>query len=191
VRLQQPLRPVIRLGAEKVFAIGVRCGNKEGREETTDDRNSSLAQVLGVRFDVMFLDHLATDIDHLQRLNQRLNDGHINRLGVDRCQTIRPLGIFIISPSVNLSDLAQQHQKDMPYLIHYFVSSLGRGGASCSDLMSYLLFTSKYTRELVEFGYHDASERIHEIEDFLYSSKDGDAATVWPVSSRKSSPSAR
>jgi hypothetical protein len=57
--------------------------------------------------------------------------------------------------------------------------------------MSYLLFTSKYTRELVEFGYHDASERIQEIEDFLYSSQDGDAATVWPVSSRKSSPSAR
>ncbi|MGD0598881.1 MAG: patatin-like phospholipase family protein, partial [Terriglobales bacterium] len=28
-RLQQPLSPVIRLGAEKVFAIGVRCGNKE------------------------------------------------------------------------------------------------------------------------------------------------------------------
>ena len=26
VRLQQPLSPVIRLGAEKVFAIGVRCG---------------------------------------------------------------------------------------------------------------------------------------------------------------------
>jgi NTE family protein len=66
VRLQQPLSPVIRLGAEKVFAIGVRCGNKEGREETTDDRNPSLAQVLGVLFDVMFLHHLATDIDHLQ-----------------------------------------------------------------------------------------------------------------------------
>ncbi|HEX4920280.1 MAG TPA: patatin-like phospholipase family protein [Candidatus Bathyarchaeia archaeon] len=174
VRLQQPLSPVIRLGAEKVFAIGVRCGNKERREETTDERNPSLAQVMGVLFDVMFLDHLATDIDHLERLNQRLNDGHINCLGVEGYQTIRPLGIFVITPSVNLSDLAQQHEKDMPYLIHYFVSSLGRDAASCSDLMSYLLFTSKYTRELVEFGYHDASERIEEIEDFLYSSQVGD-----------------
>lgn len=174
VRLQQPLSPVIRLGAEKVFAIGVRCGNKECREETTDERNPSLAQVMGVLFDVMFLDHLATDIDHLERLNQRLNDGHINRLGLEGYQTLRPLRIFVITPSVNLSDLAEQHQKDMPYLIHYFVSSLGRDAASCSDLMSYLLFTSKYTRELVEVGYHDASERIDEIEDFLYSSQDGD-----------------
>jgi hypothetical protein len=41
--------------------------------------------------------------------------------------------------------------------------------------MSYLLFTSRYTRDLIEIGYHDAGERIEEIEDFLYSSKEGDA----------------
>ena len=63
----------------------------------------------------------------------------------------------------------------MPALIHYFLSSLGRDAASCSDLMSYLLFTPRYTRELIEIGYHDASKRIDEIEDFLYSSQEGDA----------------
>jgi len=39
--------------------------------------------------------------------------------------------------------------------------------------MSYLLFTSKYTSDLIEIGYNDASERIDEIESFLYSSDDG------------------
>ena len=174
-RLQQPLSPVIRLGATKVFAIGVRCGNKESQEETTDERHPSLAQVMGVLFNVMFLDHLATDIEHLERLNQLLNDGHINQLGIEGGQKIRPLGTFIITPSVNLSDLAEQHQRDMPGMIQYFVSSLGRDAASCADLMSYLLFTPSYTRDLIEIGYHDASERIDEIEDFLYSSKEGDA----------------
>jgi len=77
-------------------------------------------------------------------------------------------------PSVNLSDLAEQHQKDMPSLIHYFVSSLARDAASCADLMSYLLFTPSDTRDLIEIGYRDAGERIDEIEDFLYSSKQGD-----------------
>ncbi len=175
VRLQQPLSPVIRLGAEKVFAIGVRCGNKERREETADERNPSLAQVMGVVFDVIFLDHLDTDIEHLERLNQLLNRDQINQPGIEGAQKMRPLTTFIITPSVHLSDVAKQHQKDMPSLIRYFVSSLGRDAASCSDLMSYLLFTPKYTRELIEIGYHDASERIDEIEDFLYSSKDGDA----------------
>ncbi len=175
LRLQQPLSPAIRLGAEKVFAIGVRCGNKENQEETTDERNPSLAQVLGVLLNVMFLDHLATDIEHLEHLNQLLNDGHISQLGIEGHEKIRPLGTFIIAPSVNLSDLAEQHQKDMPALIQYFVSSLGRDAASCADLMSYLLFTPNYTRDLIEIGYLDASERIEEIEEFLYSSKDGDA----------------
>jgi len=78
-----------------------------------------------------------------------------------------------MTPSVDLSQLAEQHQKDMPYLIQYFVNSLGRDAASCSDLMSYLLFTSKYTSALIEIGYNDASSRIDEIESFLYSSDDG------------------
>jgi NTE family protein len=174
VRLQQPLSPVIRLGAEKVFAIGVRCGNKERPEETTDERNPSLAQVLGVVFDVIFLDHLDTDIEHLERLNQLLKHDQINQPGTEGAQ-MRPLTTFIIAPSVHLSDVAKQHQKDMPSLIHYFLSSLGRDAASCSDLMSYLLFTPQYTRELIEIGYDDASKRIDEIEDFLYSTQDGDA----------------
>lgn len=175
VRLQQPLSPVIRLGAEKVFAIGVRCGNKVRREEVADGRNPSLAQVMGVVFDVMFLDHLDTDIEHLERLNRLLKHDKIHQPEIEGAEKMRPLTTFIITPSVHLSDVAEQHQKDMPSLIHYFVSSLGRDAASCSDLMSYLLFTPKYTRELIELGYRDAGERIDEIEDFLYSSKEGSA----------------
>ncbi|MGB9432392.1 MAG: patatin-like phospholipase family protein [Candidatus Acidiferrum sp.] len=181
LRLQQPLSPVIRLGAEKVFAIGVRCENKERREDTADERNPSLAQVMGVVFDVMFLDHLDNDIEHLERLNHLLDHSRINQPGIEPAQKIRPLTTLIVTPSIHLSDLAEQHQKDMPSLIRYFVSSLGRDATSCSDLMSYLLFTPKYTRELIALGYHDASERIDEIEDFLYSSKDGD--TESPLAS--------
>ena len=172
-RLQQPLSPVIRLGAKKVFAIGVRCGNKEQLEVSANERSPSLAQIMGVLFNVMFLDHLATDIEHLDRLNHLLENGHIVQPDVEDGEKIRPLKTFVITPSVNLSDLAGQHQKDMPYLIQYFVSSLGRDSSSCSDLMSYLLFTSKYTRDLIEIGYHDADERIDEIEDFLYTPEDG------------------
>jgi NTE family protein len=174
IRLQQPLSPVIRLGAEKVFAIGVRCEKKERPEQTMDNSDPSLAQVMGVLFDTMFLDHLATDFEHLERLNQRLEDGHIVRRGT-RGSGIRPLETLLISPSVHLSEIAEQHKHDMPYLIQYFVNSLGRDAASCADLMSYLLFTSKYTRDLIDIGYHDAGERIDEIEDFLYTSSDGDA----------------
>ena len=172
VRLQQPLSPVIGLGAEKVFAIGVRCETLEHQEEAASDRDPSLAEVVGVLFNVMFLDHLATDIEHLERLNQRLGSGHIVQPDSDGFEKLRPLTSLLMTPSVDLTQLAEQHQRDMPYLLQYFVNSLGRDGTSCADLMSYLLFDSKYTSALLEIGYNDASKRIDEIENFLYSSDD-------------------
>ena len=59
---------------------------------------------------------------------------------------MRPITTLLITPSVTLTSVAEQHQKDMPYLIQYFVNSLGRDAASCSDLMSCSVTTSKYTR---------------------------------------------
>lgn len=178
LRLQQPLSPIIRLGAEKIFAIGVRCENLEHQEETTDQKDPSVAQVMGVLFNVMFLDHLATDVEHLERLNQLMSSGHISQLGIEGCEQMRPLTVLQVAPSVNLTEVAAQHQKEMPYLIQYFVNSLGRDAASCSDLMSYLLFTPKYTRELINLGYHDADRRIDEINSYLFSSDDGDSKGV-------------
>ena len=169
VRLQQPLSPVIRLGADRVFAIGVRCENLEHQVETANGKDPSLAQVMGLIFNVMFLDHLATDIEHLERLNELLGNGHISESGVDGCERMRPLTQLLMTPSVDLGQLAEQHQRDMPYLIQYFVNGLARDAASCSDLSSYLLFTSNYTRALIDLGYADASQRSDEIESFLYS----------------------
>ncbi len=169
VRLQQPLSPAIRLGANKIVAIGVRCENLEHQKETGDTGDPSLAQVMGVLMNAMFLDHLATDIEHLDRLNQLLSEGHISQPGIEGCEKMRPLRSLLITPSVDLSQLARRHQKDMPSLIQYFVSSLGRDAASCSDLMSYLLFASRYTTALIEIGYRDADKRIDEIESFIFS----------------------
>ncbi len=185
LRLQQPLSPIIRLGAEKILAIGVRCENLEHQEESDNQKDPSVAQVMGVLFNVMFLDHLATDVEHLERLNQLLISGHITQLGIEGCERMRPLTVMSIAPSVNLTDVAARHQKDMPYLIQYFVNSLGRDADSCSDLMSYLLFTPKYTRELINLGYHDAEARIDEIESYLFSQSDEDASVVTAGSGEK------
>ena len=188
LRLQQPLSPVIRLGARRIFAIGVRGENLEHQEESSDQKVPSLSQVMGVLFNVMFLDHLATDIEHLERLNELIGSGHISQVGLEGCEKMRPLTSLHIAPSVDLSQLAEHHQRDMPYLIQYFISSLGRDAASCADLMSYLLFTSKYTTDLIEIGYNDASRRIDEIEDFLYSPEDEgvEGPPAGPIGTSKS-----
>ena len=69
---------------------------------------------------------------------------------------------------MNLTEVAATSSEETcPYLIQYFVNSLGRDAASCTDLMSYLLFT-RSTPELLEIGYTDAEQRIDEIEEYLY-----------------------
>ncbi len=177
IRLQQPLSPVIRLGANKVFGIGVRGESVEHQVEASTDSEPSLSQVMGVLFNVMFLDHLATDVEHLDRLNHLLREGQIRQAEVEGCEKMRPLATLLVTPSIDLSELARRHQKDMPYLIQYFVNGLGRDPAACSDLMSYLLFTPKYTRELISIGYHDADARIDEIEEFLFSDTEGNGTS--------------
>jgi NTE family protein len=169
VRLQQPLSPAIRLGASKILAIGVRAENVEHQKEAEDGGYPSLAQVMGVLFNAMFLDHLTTDIEHLQRLNQLLCTGQIRQSAVNGVEKMRPLDSLLIAPSIDLAQLAEQHRHDMPYLIQYFVNSLGKDASSCADLMSYLLFSSEYTSDLIRIGYEDAGRRIDEIENFLYS----------------------
>src|SRR5580704_5214041 len=109
VRLQQPLSPIIRLGARRVFAIGVRCESREHQMEAPGQKHPSLAQVLGVLFNVIFLDHLATDIEHLERLNQLLKTGQITPSDKEQAERMRPLASFVITPSVDLSELADQH----------------------------------------------------------------------------------
>ncbi len=168
MRLPQPLSPIIRLGADRVFAIGVRCENLENGDESSAAKPPSLAEVAGLLCNVMFLDHLATDIEHLKRLNELLDTGQLKK-AANGSQRMRPLKTFYIAPSIELAEVAAEHRTAMPYLISYFVNSLGRDADSCSDLMSYLLFTPEYTNALIDIGYRDAEERIDEIEDFLYS----------------------
>lgn len=201
MRLQQPLSPVIRLGAEKILAIGVR-GERSRQEEAPDRNPPSLAHVMGVLFNVMFLDHLATDVEHLERLNQLLSSGQVSAADFERCERMRPVSALLVTPSMNLTEVAAEHQREMPYLIQYFVNGLGRDEASCSALMSYLLFTPKYTRELLNLGYRDADKRIDEIEDYLFSpdgngkngasaSKNGRAREVEPASRRTTTAASR
>jgi NTE family protein len=168
IRLQQPLSPVIRLGAEKIVAISVRGDKLAERRNGNFQKDPSLAEVMGVLFDVMFLDHLSADIEHLDRINKLLSTGQIEQTGFEKCERMRPLRYIQITPSVHLSEVAAAYQKSMPYLIKYFIQSLGRDAASCADVMSYLMFTSQYTRALIDIGYKDASSRIEEIENFMY-----------------------
>lgn len=185
LRLVTPLSPAIRLGAEKLLAIGVRCKDAaadlvrtelsitepENGADTTL-RRPPLSQICGVFMNAIFLDHLDADLDHLNRMNDLVavhqDAGHTApRHARDIREPMRVVTPLTISPSEDLAAIASTMTHRMPRVLRYLLDALGKPDAQSADLTSFLLFDANFTRELVAIGYRDASQRIDEIETFL------------------------
>lgn len=186
LRLTTPLSPAIRLGAERLLAIGVRCQESADsllRSELSDSSDFAadlqrppLAQITGTLMNAIFLDHLDADLDHLKRMNEfvaawrdlaeRLpaRDEPVGDGVREPMRIVRPL---VISPSADIAIIAKTLAHRMPRSVRYLLDGLGAPDAQSADLLSFLLFDSAFTRELIQLGYRDAAQRIDEIEAFL------------------------
>src|SRR5262250_912328 len=187
LRLVTPFSPAIRLGATRLFAIGIRCqgaadaltraelrAGEESHGGLESIARPPLAQICGVFLNAIFLDHLDADLDHLNRMNELLS-AHGNGTARRRARAAAPgasepmrtVQPFVIGPSADLAIVAAAFAHKMPRAIRYVMEGLGTPNAQSADLMSYLLFDSSYTRALLEIGYNDAQARIDDIEAFL------------------------
>jgi NTE family protein len=176
LRLHAPLSPVIRLGATRILAIGLRS-ESNGKSPPSGISTSNtkkvipqptLAQVIGVSLNAIFLDHLDADVEHLVRLNQIITSSGLAENTLDGIsEPIKIVEPLTISPSYDLAKVAEGFSHKLPTAVRYFMSGLGTKEASSSDLISYLNFDSEYTKALINMGYADADDRIGEIEDFL------------------------
>jgi NTE family protein len=179
LRLVAPLSPAIRLGASRIFSIGVRCAAaatalqyaelslKEGASSRPiEPVEPPIAQICGVFLNALFLDHLDSDLDHLLRMNELVSSGQLSN-GNASMPSLRVVKPFSIAPSADLALVAAAFAHRMPFPIRYAMDGLGMPDAQSADLMSYLLFDSSFTRALLDIGYHDATAKIDQIEEFL------------------------
>jgi NTE family protein len=182
LRLITPFSPAIRLGADRVFAIGIRSQKSaemrsknelletdQPGAKTLKMKRPPLAQVFGVALNSIFLDHLDTDLEHLMRMNEILKAIDPKNPPKTR-EPMKIVKAFAVNPSVDLASFAEQFSHKMPRLVSYFLEGLGQSKAQSADLMSYLLFDSSYTQALMDVGYKDAGEHIPEIEDLIFGS---------------------
>lgn len=186
MRLVTPLSPAIRLGADRLLAVGVRCqesANSLLRSEWSQDEDFTsdldrppLSQIIGTLMNAIFLDHLDSDMEHLKRMNSFVSEHNKLASLVDMLEddsdpdhepmrTVTPL---VISPSADIAVIAKTLQHRMPKSVRYLMEGLGTPDVQSADLTSFLLFDSLFTRELIQLGYRDAAQRIDEIEAFLF-----------------------
>lgn len=162
MRQTAPLSPAIRLGADRLLVIGVRpmatsCHNFGG----PDGYGPSFGQIFGFMLDTLFMDGLHADFERLGRDNQL-----IDALGAERTG-LRHVAPLLIAPTEDFAEIATRHADEMPRPLRVLLRTMGAANPGGGALLSYLLFESGYTRELIALGYADALRRRDELQEFV------------------------
>jgi NTE family protein len=137
--------------------------------EPPPDSNPSpptFAQLGGYMLDTLFMDGLYTDLERVSNLNRI-----IERAGTDRLkgvENLRPLHTLVIVPKDDVRAVAQRHAHELPRALRLLLKGLGATSRSGMQLISYLLFESGFTRELIDMGFRDAMTMEDDLRTFLY-----------------------
>lgn len=170
VRLTEPLSPAIHLGADRLLAVGVRymrtaAETESLNSEVTGQRILPVSQVAGVLLNALFLDHLDSDTEHLERINHSLP--RTTSPSAREVAEFRVIPVLTLRPSRELGALAEDQMDRFPRLMRYLLRGMGAGRRGGSDLVSYLAFERSYVDRLQTLGYEDTFARRGELEDFF------------------------
>src|SRR5690606_12465446 len=169
MRQLAPMSPAIHLGAEKIVVVGTGYRDDTHPEvQEVDPEYPSLAQIGGHALSNIFLDSVSMDIERAQRINSLLALLAENGL---QSQSLRPVSTFVVTPSRSLDDMATAHLDQLPRAARTLFRVLGVSSASRATtggaLISYLLFESRFTQELIRLGRADSLSRAEEVKAFF------------------------
>ncbi len=75
---------------------------------------------------------------------------------------------MVVLPSRDIREAAEDHAGELPVALRALLRGLGATRRDGRQLISYLLFETGFTRELIDLGYRDGRERRDELEAFLF-----------------------
>jgi len=189
LRLNTPLAPALRLGADRLLIIGLRHPPTPEEEAALaphrESNYSSLAYLGGKVLNALLLDHVDYDVDRLRLVNAILDTG-VQAYGPDFMQRINAVieelrgtpykvvrNVYLL-PSRDLSVIAaecfEHHRRPKGVrgwlsdaVAHYALLGI----AAEADLLSYLYFDDCYARHLIELGRSDAAAHAEELLAFF------------------------
>jgi NTE family protein len=189
LRLNTPLAPALRLGADRVLVIGLRHPRPTEEEDRIAQRReknyANPTYLAGKALNALLLDRIEHDVARLRMFNAILRHG-VAEYGPDFPERIsapivaerkRPYRIvedYMIRPSKDLGRVAAEclrHQGRSrgirDWLSRNVVKFAGRGALAEADLLSYLFFDRCFAEHLIELGREDAAAVADELVEFL------------------------
>ncbi len=189
LRMNTPLAPALRLGADRVLVIGLRHRRPPEEEDRIASRReanfASPTYLLGKALNALLLDRIETDVDRLRLFNGVLESG-MHHYGPDFLRTVnepivaqrgapyRIVRDLLLRPSKDLGELASDclaHASPRPGLRGWLSSNVvryaGRGAVGEADLLSYLFFDRCYADHLIELGRRDAADAADDLVAFF------------------------
>jgi NTE family protein len=189
LRLNTPLAPALRLGADRLLIIGLRHPPTPEEEAALtphrESNYSSLAYLGGKVLNALLLDHVDYDVDRLRLVNAILDTG-IRAYGPDFMRRINAVieemrgipykvvrNVYLL-PSRDLgviaADCFAHHHRSggvRPWLANTMARYAVHGIAAEADLLSYLYFDDCYVHHLIELGRSDAAAHADELLAFF------------------------
>ena len=185
LRQNTPIRPAMRLGANRLLVIGLRHEDarrvaEDRARERAKDISPNAMFVAGKLLDGLMLDKLEADISRIRRMNQLIEAGE-QMFGPDfgaqigaaisgrKGRPYVPVEIVLVRPSQNLGEIAhtiiRKHglSRYSGVMARWLRRSAHGDEMPEDDLASYVLFDPDYLKTLMHLGYHDAQARHADI----------------------------
>ena len=110
----------------------------------------------------VFLDLLDEDALHLSRVNQLLAGREPEkRMGM------RQIRLLTLRPSVDLGQLANKYEPQLPRAIRFMTRGLGTTRTEAPDFLSLIMFQPDYLGALMRVGEADAEARDNDLAELL------------------------
>lgn len=188
LKLNTPISPALRLGADRILVIGLRPEEQNGPKAPDAERMDQFPSapfLLGKILNALLLDKTEYDLNRLRRFNALLEAGeqafgeaftealgHVMR--PMRGAPYRKVDTLMIRPNEDIAEVASRHARlgSVATRAGGIIGPLIRriadtGGENEGDLLSYLLFDGEYASDLVRMGMRDADAKRQELIEFF------------------------
>ena len=130
----------------------------------------------------IFLDAIDQDALRLERVNRLLSRADPKYWG-----ELRPVGLLVLRPSVDLGKLAAEFEPKLPKTFRFLTRGLGTRDTTSPDMLSLLMFQSDYLSRLIEIGERDAEARMPDIESWIARRSNAKPANAIPAAAPRPS----